>query len=114
MRKVVLSCVVLAIIAMAQTGLAATKGLSPEQTAACKRLGLDTNEIAKLDEKPLFKCTAAEGDQYWKFLSATEPELRKRIVHLARKNIGQPYELFLLGEMPFEPYDPQPIYCLGK
>ena len=45
---------------------------------------------------------------------ATEPDLRKRILHLARKNIGQPYELYLLGEMPFEPYDPQPIYCLGK
>jgi hypothetical protein len=33
---------------------------------------------------------------------------------LARKNIGQPYEIYLLGEMPFEPYDPQPLYCLGK
>ena len=88
--------------------------LSPEQTAACKRLGLDTKEIEKINEKPLYKCTEAEVDQYLKFLSATEPDLRKRIVHLARKNINQPYELFLLGEMPFEPYDPQPIYCLGK
>jgi len=35
-------------------------------------------------------------------------------VHLACKNLGQPYELYLLGEMPFEPYDPQPLYCLGK
>ncbi|PTX91300.1 DUF1460 domain-containing protein [Opitutus sp. ER46] len=42
------------------------------------------------------------------------PDLRQRIVHLARKNIGQPYELYLLGEMPFEAYDPQPIYCLTK
>jgi hypothetical protein len=67
-----------------------------------------------LIEKPLYKFTEAEVDQYLKFLSATEPDLRKRIVHLARKNIGQPYELYLLGEMPFEPYDPQPIYCLGK
>jgi Protein of unknown function (DUF1460) len=85
-----------------------------EQTAACKRLGLDSDEISKLIEKPLYKCTEAEVDHYLKFLSATEPDLRKRIVHLARKNIGQPYELYLLGEMPFEPYDPQPIYCLGK
>ena len=58
--------------------------------------------------------TEAEVDKYLKFLSATEPDLRKRIVHLARKNIGQPYEIYLLGEMPFEPYDPQPIYCLTK
>jgi hypothetical protein len=90
------------------------KGLTAEQTAACKRLGLDTGEIAKIVEKPLYKCSESEVDKYLKLLSATEPDLRKRIVHLARKNIGQPYELYLLGEMPFEPYDPQPIYCLGK
>ena len=88
--------------------------LDAEQTATCKKLGLDANEIAKLVDKPLYKFTEAEVDKYLKFLSATEPDLRKRIVHLARKNIGQPYELYLLGEMPFEPYDPQPIYCLGK
>jgi hypothetical protein len=114
MRRVFLWCVVLATVALADNCVAATKGLSSDQTAACKRLGLDANEIAKLIEKPLYKCTEAEVDQYLKFLSATEPDLRKRIVHLARKNIGQPYELYLLGEMPFEPYDPQPIYCLGK
>ena len=33
---------------------------------------------------------------------------------LARKNLGQPYDIYLLGEMPFETYDPQPIYCLSK
>jgi len=51
---------------------------------------------------------------YLAHLQATEPDLRKRIVHLARKNIGQPYDIYLLGEMPFETYDPQPIYCLTK
>jgi hypothetical protein len=88
--------------------------LSEEQVAACERLGLDSKQIADLIDKPLYKFTESEVDTYLKFLSATEPELRKRILHLARKNIGQPYELYLLGEMPFEPYDPQPIYCLGK
>jgi hypothetical protein len=88
--------------------------LSEEQVAACERLGLDTKQIAELLGKPLYKFTESEVDTYLKFLSATEPDLRKRILHLARKNIGQPYELYLLGEMPFEPYDPQPIYCLGK
>jgi hypothetical protein len=88
--------------------------LDPKQLAACKQLQLDASEVAKLIDKPLYKFTEADVDQYLKFLSATEPDLRKRIVHLARKNIGQPYELYLLGEMPFEPYDPQPIYSLGK
>jgi hypothetical protein len=94
--------------------LACAAGLSADQAGTCEKLGLDTKQIATLIEKPLFKFTEPEVDSYLRFLSATEPDLRKRIVHLARKNIGQPYELYLLGEMPFEPYDPQPIYCLGK
>lgn len=98
----------------ASPGLAAEAELSPEQIAACKRLKLNEKEIAKLEAKPLYKCSEGEVDKYLQFLSASEPDLRKRIVHLARKNIGQPYELFLLGEMPFETYDAQPIYCLGK
>jgi hypothetical protein len=95
--------------------LAAENGhLNAEQYAVCKKLGLDANEIAKLIDKPLYKCSETEVGKYIAFLHETEPDLRKRIVHLARKNIGQPYELYLLGELPFEPYDPQPIYCLGK
>src|SRR5262249_46149809 len=114
MRNLISSVVILVAVLVAGSSGAAGKELTSDQAAACKKLGLDTGEIAKLIDKPLYKCSEAEVDQYLKFLSATEPDLRKRIVHLARKNIGQPYELFLLGEMPFEPYDPQPIYCLGK
>jgi hypothetical protein len=67
-----------------------------------------------LESKPLYQFTEAEVGAYIKHLQSTEPSLRKRIVHLARKNIGQPYAIYLLGEMPFETYDPQPIYCLAK
>jgi hypothetical protein len=88
--------------------------LTPDQKAECKKLGLDEKQITELIDKPLYKCNESEVDTYLKFLSVTEPDLRKRILTIARKNIGQPYELYLLGEMPFEPYDPQPIYCLGK
>jgi hypothetical protein len=91
-----------------------SKTLAADQTAACERLGLDASAVEELVEKPLYKFTESEVDTYLRFLSATEPDLRKRIMHLARKNIGQPYEIYLLGEMPFEPYDPQPMYCLGK
>jgi hypothetical protein len=118
MRKFFLSLVVLTFVGVASIAalpaVAAENGLSPEQISACKRLKLDEKEIAKLEAKPLYKFNEGEVDTYLKFLSATEPDLRKRIVHLARKNIGQPYELFLLGELPFETYDAQPIYCLGK
>jgi len=88
--------------------------LTREQAVACQRLGLEPQELAQLTAKPLYKFNEAEVDAYLRFLSATEPDLGKRIMHLARKNIGQPYEIYLLGEMPFEPYDPQPLYCLGK
>ena len=98
----------------ANSCIAAKAELTPAQSAACKKLNLDAKQVAELIDKPLYKFTEAEVDTYLKFLSTTEPDLRKRILHLARKNIGQPYELYLLGEMPFEPYDPQPIYCLGK
>lgn len=88
--------------------------LTEKQTKVCQQLGLDTDEIAKLIDKPLYKFSESEVAAYLKYLSKAEPNLRQRIVHLARKNLGQPYELYLLGEMPFEPYDPQPLYCLGK
>jgi len=66
------------------------------------------------DDKPLYQFTEAEVGPYLEHLQATEPDLRKRVVALARKNIGQPYELYLLGEMPFETYDPQPLYSIAK
>lgn len=64
--------------------------------------------------RPLYQFTEAEVGPYLAHLQAAEPDLRKRVVHLARKNLGQPYELYLLGEMPFETYDSQPIYSLAK
>ncbi len=72
---------------IAQTCLAEmSKELTRDEQTACKSLGLDPADIAKLAEKPLYKFTEAEVDKYLKFLSATEPDLRKRIVHLAQKH----------------------------
>jgi|CXWL01.1.fsa_nt_gi hypothetical protein len=72
------------------------------------------DRLQPLLAKPLYQFTETETGLYLGHLQSTEPDLRKRIMHLARKNIGQPYELYLLGEMPFETHDPQPLYCLGK
>ncbi len=96
------------------TAAANASTLTAKQTAICKQLGLDSEQIAKLLEKPLYEFNESEIDFYLRYLSKAEPDLRQRIVHLARKNLGQPYEIYLLGEMPFEPYDPQPLYCLNK
>ncbi|HEX7631556.1 MAG TPA: N-acetylmuramoyl-L-alanine amidase-like domain-containing protein [Lacunisphaera sp.] len=75
---------------------------------------LPATETKTTAEKPLYQFTEAEVGAYLGPLQAREPDLRKRIVHLARMEIGQPYELYLLGEMPFETYDPQPLYSIGK
>ena len=85
-----------------------------KQTAAAKQANLSLDQVAELVDKPLYEFSEAEVDVYLRYLHALEPNLRQRIVHLARKNIGQPYDLYLLGEMPFEHYDPQPIYCLDR
>jgi len=67
----------------------------------------------ELNARPLYRFTESELDAYLKYLSAAEPDLPRRVVHLARRNIGQPYKLGLLGEGGREPYDPDPLYCLS-
>ncbi|HEV2295982.1 MAG TPA: N-acetylmuramoyl-L-alanine amidase-like domain-containing protein [Tepidisphaeraceae bacterium] len=89
---------------------------APEPTAgpAAAEPTAEAPTIERLKAKPLYAFTEREVDAYLRHLSATEPDLRRRIVHLARKNLEQPYELYLLGEAPFEQTDPQPIYCLDR
>jgi hypothetical protein len=67
-----------------------------------------------LADRPLYTFNEAEVDAYLRSLAQTEPDPVRRILHLGRKNIGQPYEIYLLGEYPYELYDPQPMYCLDK
>jgi hypothetical protein len=86
----------------------------PINEAACAAAGLDPADIAALNARPLFELNEAETDRWLRYLHATEPDPVARLVRLARKNLGQPYEIYLLGEAPFEFYDPQPLYCLGK
>ncbi len=88
--------------------------LTKRQREVCDELGIDKKQLGELIGKPLYEFNEAEVDVYLRYLMKFEPELPARIKHLARKNIGQPYELYLLGEMPFEHYDPQPIYCLDR
>src|SRR4051794_20339030 len=68
--------------------------------------------MKRLKAAPLYSFSEAEVGVYLKQLQEDEPDPIKRVVHLARKNIGQPYEIYLLGEFPYEMYDPDPMYCL--
>lgn len=88
--------------------------LDSEDQRIASLLSLDEKTLGHLKFKPLYQMTPQEVDQYLGYLYRREPDLQKRIVHLARKNIGQPYEIFLLGEFPFELYDPDPLYILEK
>lgn len=86
----------------------------PVDAAAATSAGLEKAEIDALAAKPLYTFTEAEVGRYLAYTQAAYPNLRDRVMHLARKNLGQPYELYLLGEAPFETYDPQPLYCLDR
>ncbi len=63
---------------------------------------------------PLYTFTEEQLDAYLPTVRQTEPDLSRRVVALGRQNIGQPYEIYLLGEFPFEFHDPDPIYCLDR
>lgn len=75
---------------------------------------IEVAEFKSLIEKPLYEFTPEEVDEYLRFLYDYEPSLRKRVDHLAKKLIGQKYEIYLLGEYPFEIYDPQPLYSIDR
>ncbi len=86
---------------------------APAATSAA-RAGIDTKQLDALLNKRLFEMKPAEVDRYLAYLQNAEPDLRKRVAALARKNIGQPYKLFAMGEFPFEITDPQPMFSLEK
>lgn len=69
--------------------------------------------IETLDAAPLHTFTEAELDLYLRQLPPADHDLPARVVALARKSIGQSYQLFCLGEFPFELHDPDPLYRLS-
>lgn len=88
--------------------------LTTYELESAKRAKIGKEELKKLKAKPLYKFTEQELDKYLGYLQEVEPNLRKRVQHLARKSIGQPYQIYLLGEFPFEIYDSDPLYSLKK
>lgn len=88
--------------------------LNDTDKKAAKNLGIPEDTLAVLKARPLYEFAPEEISQYLAYLHEVQPSLRDRIVHLARKNIGQPYQLFLLGEFPFETYDDDPLFALHK
>lgn len=87
---------------------------SAAQLDAARRAGLPAAELGELLNKPLYQMQPAEVGRFLAWQQLEQPDLRRRIAAIARKNIGQPYELFLLGEFPYETYDAQPLFSLAK
>lgn len=84
------------------------------QLDEARRVGLDGAELDTLLNKPLFRMQPTELGRFLAWQQLDQPALRQRIAALARKNIGQPYELYLLGEFPYEQHDSQPLFDLAK
>lgn len=71
-------------------------------------------QSAPVPSQPLYELSPAELQTRLPAFQASQADLPERAIEIARANIGQPYDLYLLGEAPFETIDPQPIYNLQK
>jgi hypothetical protein len=71
-----------------------------------------TEPLDALLAKPLYQMRPVEAGRYIAWEHEHEPDLRKRIAAIARKNIGQPYSLNLLGEFPYQVHDELPMFSL--
>jgi hypothetical protein len=65
-------------------------------------------------QKQIYQMTPVEAGRYIAWAHAAEPDLRRRIAAIGRKNLGQPYLLNLLGEFPFEVHDDLPLFSLER
>ncbi|MCC2955204.1 DUF1460 domain-containing protein [Massilia sp. IC2-477] len=70
--------------------------------------------LATVLNKPLYQMTPQEAGRYIAHMQTSEPDLRKRIAAIGRKNLGQPYSLHLLGEFPYEVHDNLPLFSLKE
>ncbi len=70
--------------------------------------------IFDLEDKPLYEFDERDLDVYLGHAQEKYPDLRERVVHFGRKNLGQPYDMYLLGELPFQAHDAQPLYSLDR
>ncbi|WP_431478555.1 N-acetylmuramoyl-L-alanine amidase-like domain-containing protein [Massilia eburnea] len=68
---------------------------------------------AAAEPKQIYQMSPQEAGAFIAEVQQAEPDLRKRIAAIGRRNIGQPYKLNLLGEFPYELHDTLPMYSLS-
>jgi hypothetical protein len=87
--------------------------LTERERAAAQEANLSLDEAKEFESKNLYEFEPKEIDRFLGYMRAKHPDLRDRVQALALKNVGQPYDIYLLGEYPFEIFDEQPLFCLG-
>jgi hypothetical protein len=101
------------LLAAALAGCAtppATPPSAPSATVASQPQAPVT--IETILQKQIYQMSPVEAGRYVSWVHQAEPDLRKRIAAIGRKNIGQPYRLNLLGEFPYEVHDDLPMFSL--
>jgi hypothetical protein len=89
-------------------GACAAPAVKPAATAA---IAAET-PLETVLQKPIYQMSPVEAGRYVSWVHEAEPDLRKRIAAIGRKNIGQPYSLNLLGEFPYQVHDDLPMFSL--
>lgn len=85
---------------------------TPAQLADATRAGVDAAMLATILNKQIYQMTPVEAGRYIAYIHEAEPDFRRRVAAIGRKNIGQPYSLNLLGEFPYEVHDDLPLFSL--
>ncbi len=116
-RFIALVIIMLSCVGLGCSHFVKTKALTPRERTTLDSIMPEQENVEKLEmlkAEPLYTFKPEDVDFYLRFLHAYEPEQHSRIVHLARKAIGQPYNIYLLGEFPFELYDADPLFIFRE
>jgi hypothetical protein len=97
------------LLAAALAGCATPPSSTPPAAASGPQAAAPLETIL---QKQIYQMSPVEAGRYVAWVHQSEPDLRKRIAAIARKNIGQPYRLNLLGEFPYEVHDDLPMFSL--
>jgi hypothetical protein len=100
------------LLAAAALGGCASQSTPP--TAARSAVPASPAPIESVLHKQIYQMTPVEAGRYIAWAHAAEPDLRRRIAAIGRKNLDQPYMLNLLGEFPFEVHDDLPMFSLER
>ena len=71
--------------------------LTSEELEAGKKVNLTAERLEELKGKNLYEFSPKDLHEYLPLAGELYPDLQERVIHYARKGIGQPYKMYLLG-----------------